>query len=64
LNWRFHEQRATNRCIDRRRVSVDAAAVNPLIGMTLLRDDELTVQVVSDGRVTIQPLPSNAETMA
>jgi clan AA aspartic protease len=41
-----------------RRVPVDAADTDPLIGMSLMYGYELTVQVVDGGRVIIQPLSS------
>lgn len=40
-----------------RRVPVDAAETDPLIGMTLLQGYELTVQVAVGGSVRIQALP-------
>jgi clan AA aspartic protease len=39
------------------RVAIDAADMVPLIGMSLLDGFELTVQVRSNGRVTIEALP-------
>ena len=39
-----------------RRVAVDAAEIEPLIGMRLLRGYELTVQAVVGGRVLIKAL--------
>ena len=39
-----------------RRVAVDAAAADPLIGMALLQGFELTMQVVDGGHVTIESL--------
>jgi len=40
-----------------RRVAVDAADVDPLVGMRLLRGYELTVQAVVGGQVIIKALP-------
>ena len=40
-----------------RRIAVDAADTDPLLGMALLYNYELTVQVVAGGRVMIQALP-------
>ena len=40
-----------------RRVAVDAAETDPLLGMALLRGCELKVQVVPGGGVFISPLP-------
>ena len=40
-----------------RRIAVDEAACDPLVGMSLLYGYELTVQVVDGGRVAINPLP-------
>jgi clan AA aspartic protease len=40
-----------------RRVAVDATGSAPLVGMSLLRGHELTVQVVDGGSVRIVPLP-------
>jgi clan AA aspartic protease len=39
-----------------RRISVDAAETEPLLGMSLLDGHELNVQVVQDGQVLIRPL--------
>ncbi len=39
------------------RVAIDAADMVPLIGMSLLDGYELTVQVRTNGRVTIEALP-------
>jgi clan AA aspartic protease len=39
-----------------RRMMVDAAEADPLLGMTLLQGDELTMQVITGGSVTIQAL--------
>ena len=39
-----------------RRVAVDAAAADPLVGMALLQGFELTMQVEDGGQVTIQSL--------
>ena len=39
------------------RVSVDAAETDPLVGMSLLSGYRLTVEVISGGRVLIEPLP-------
>ena len=40
-----------------RRVAVDAADIDPLVGMRLLDGYELTMQAVVGGQVTIQALP-------
>jgi clan AA aspartic protease len=40
-----------------RRITVDAADTDPLLGMALLYNYELTVQVIEGGRVRIQALP-------
>jgi len=40
-----------------RRVAVDAAETEPLIGMSLLDGYELVIQVVNGGNVTIMKLP-------
>ena len=40
-----------------RRIAVDEADCDPLVGMSLLYGCELTVQVVDGGRVVIYPLP-------
>ena len=40
-----------------RRIAVDEAECDPLVGMSLLYGCELTVQVVDGGRVVICPLP-------
>ena len=40
-----------------RRIAVDAADTNPLIGMSLLYGYELTIQAVEGGHVMIQALP-------
>jgi clan AA aspartic protease len=40
-----------------RRVAVDAADIDPLIGMRLLDGYELTIQAVVGGQVTIKSLP-------
>lgn len=40
-----------------RRVSVDAADIDPLVGMRLLHGYELTVQAVVGGQVIIKALP-------
>jgi clan AA aspartic protease len=40
-----------------RRVPVDAADIDPLVGMRLLRGYELTVQAVVGGQVIIKALP-------
>ena len=40
-----------------RRIAVDEADCDPLVGMSLLYGCELTVQVVDGGRVVISPLP-------
>lgn len=40
-----------------RRIAVDAADTDPLLGMALLYRYELTLQVVEGGRVIIQALP-------
>jgi len=39
-----------------RRVAVDAVATDPLVGMNLLYDHELTVQAVEGGNVSIRTL--------
>jgi clan AA aspartic protease len=39
------------------RIAVDAADMIPLVGMSLLDGHELTIQVRSNGKVTIEPLP-------
>lgn len=39
------------------RVAIDAADMVPLIGMSLLEGFELTIQVRTNGRVTIEALP-------
>ena len=41
----------------RRRISVDAANVNPLLGMRLLYGHELRVQVIEDGDLEIEAVP-------
>jgi clan AA aspartic protease len=41
----------------RRRIPVDAADTTPLVGMALLEEHELKVQVRAGGKVTIKPLP-------
>lgn len=40
-----------------RRVAVDAADIDPLVGMRLLNGYELTIQAVVGGQVTIKVLP-------
>ena len=40
-----------------RRVAVDAVDSDPLIGMSLLRGYEMTMQIVEGGRVVIQSIP-------
>lgn len=40
-----------------RRVAVDAADTDPLIGMSLLYGYELTIQAIDGGNVTIKELP-------
>jgi len=40
-----------------RRILVDEVSTDPLVGMALLRDFELTMQVRSHGKVTIRRLP-------
>jgi clan AA aspartic protease len=40
-----------------RRITVDAADTEPLLGMALLYNYELTVHVIEGGRVRIQALP-------
>jgi clan AA aspartic protease len=40
-----------------RRVAVDAADIDPLVGMRLLQDYELNIQAVVDGQVRITALP-------
>jgi len=40
-----------------RRVAVDAADIDPLVGMRLLDGYELTVQAIVGGQVRIQALP-------
>ncbi len=40
-----------------RRVQVDAADTDPLIGMRLIRGNELRIEVTEGGSVTIRPLP-------
>ena len=40
-----------------RRIAVDEADCDPLVGMSLLYGYELTVQVIDGGRVVINPLP-------
>jgi clan AA aspartic protease len=40
-----------------RRVAVDAADIDPLVGMRLLDGYELTIQAVVGGQVTIKALP-------
>ena len=40
-----------------RRITVDAADTDPLLGMTLLYNYDLTVEVVEGGRVIIQARP-------
>jgi len=39
-----------------RRVAVDCAEVDPLVGMSLLQGYELLIQVVKNGNVTIKPI--------
>jgi len=41
-----------------RRISIDAADAEPLVGMSLLDGFELSVQVRDGGAVTIRPLPA------
>jgi clan AA aspartic protease len=41
----------------RRRVQVEAADVDPLVGMALLERHSLNIEVVSGGAVSIKPLP-------
>jgi clan AA aspartic protease len=41
-----------------RRITVDEADTQPLIGTTLLYGDELVIHVIDGGSVTIQPLKS------
>jgi clan AA aspartic protease len=41
-----------------RRISIDAADAEPLVGMSLLDGFALTVQVREGGAVTIRPLPT------
>jgi len=41
----------------RRSIPVDEADTNPLVGMALLHGYELNMQVRTDGKVTIRPLP-------
>jgi len=38
------------------RVAVDAAETDPLVGMSLLNRYQLTIEVISGGRVLIEPL--------
>ncbi len=40
-----------------RRIAVDAAATDPLVGMLLLYGYELTVKVVEGGSVLVRGLP-------
>ena len=40
-----------------RRIAVDEAECDPLVGMSLLYGCELSIQVVDGGRVAISPLP-------
>jgi clan AA aspartic protease len=42
-----------------RRIAVDEADINPLVGMSLLYGYELIVQAVESGSVIIQPLPQH-----
>ena len=44
-----------------RRIAVDEAECDPLVGMSLLYGYELTVQVVDGGRVSIYPLSHQIE---
>lgn len=39
-----------------RRIAVDEADIDPLVGMSLLHGNELTVQAIAGGTVIIQPL--------
>jgi clan AA aspartic protease len=39
-----------------RRIAVDEADIDPLVGMSLLHGYELTVQAIEGGTVIIQPL--------
>jgi clan AA aspartic protease len=41
-----------------RRLLIDEADTDPLIGMALMRGDELKIQVRSRGKVTIKSLPA------
>lgn len=44
-----------------RRIAIDEAETEPLVGMALLHGYELTIQVVKDGSVTIKTLlPNNS----
>jgi clan AA aspartic protease len=38
-------------------IEIDAADIDPLVGMSLLRGFELRIQVIDGGSVTVQPLP-------
>ena len=40
-----------------RRIAVDEADCDPLVGMSLFHGHELTIQVVDGGRVVVSPLP-------
>jgi len=44
-----------------RRVLVDEAGSDPLIGMALLRGNELKMQVCARGKVTVKRLPAEIE---
>jgi clan AA aspartic protease len=39
-----------------RRIAVDVAETDPLLGMALLEGHELCLQVIEDGPVTVQPI--------
>ena len=43
-----------------RRVAVDAVDSDPLVGMSLLRGYEMTMQIVEGGRVVIQSIPNTS----
>jgi clan AA aspartic protease len=45
-----------------RRIAVDEADIDPLVGMSLLYGYELTVQVIDGGTVIIQPLSDDPAT--
>ena len=44
-----------------RRVSVDEADIDPLIGMSLLSNHKLTIEVVPDGKVVVERLPEGSK---